>query len=65
MTAPVEDVISCARTLLQRVIFDERGTVVAGKNMGGNGGLLSRETIIAAEHLHRALGAYDAARGDR
>ena len=58
----MEEVITLARYLLERVIFDERGTMVAGKNVGGNGGLLSRETIIAAEHLHRALGTYDAAR---
>lgn len=57
-----EEVIERARMLLERVLFDERGTMVAGKNVGGNGGLLSRETIIAAEQLHRALDAYDAAR---
>lgn len=61
MSAPTEDVIARARALLERVTFDDRGTMVAGKNVGGNGGLLSRETIIAAEQLRNTLDDFDAA----
>lgn len=57
-----DEVIARARALLASVIFDERGVMVGGHLVGGNGGLLSRDTIIAAEHLDRALDAYDAAR---
>lgn len=62
MAAPVDEVIERARDLLARVLFDERGTMIGGKHVGGNGGLLSRETIMAAEQLHRALDTYDTAR---
>lgn len=34
--------------LVQAVQFDDTGAMVAGKLMGGNGGLLSRETIHKA-----------------
>lgn len=57
-----EAVIARARDLLERVIVDGRGMIVGGKLVGGNGGILSRETMISAEQLARALGDYDAGR---
>lgn len=51
----VEHLVHHARELLERVSFDEHGTMVAGKFVGGNGGLLSRETVIAADALRVEL----------
>ena len=44
-----------AQALLKAVDFDNFGTMVAGKFVGGNGGLISRETIKAADELRKAL----------
>jgi hypothetical protein len=62
MTLPVDNIIYRARDLLDRVTFDDRGIIVAGKSVGGNGGLLSNETIMSAERLRRALSDFDTAR---
>lgn len=55
-------VIARARDLLERVMVDGRGTIVGGQLVGGNGGILSCETMRSAEQLARALGDYDAIR---
>lgn len=44
-----------ARALLDAVDFDNNGKMVAGVYRGGNGGLISRETIIAADGLRKVL----------
>jgi len=43
------------RDLIEKVTFDESGRMVAGKWVGGNGGLLQRETLAAADTLRRRL----------
>lgn len=48
-----------ARALLDAVDFDNNGKMVAGVYRGGNGGLISRETIIAADELRKVLEAGD------
>lgn len=44
-----------AKALLDAVDFDQHGRIVAGKYVGGNGGLISRETMEAADALRKAL----------
>lgn len=44
-----------AKALLDAVDFDQHGRMVAGKYVGGNGGLISRPTIVAADELRKAL----------
>lgn len=44
-----------ARALLDAVDFDNNGAMVAGHLVGGNGGLISRDTIKAADELRKAL----------
>ncbi|WP_417585065.1 hypothetical protein [Pelagibacterium sp.] len=44
-----------AKALLDAVDFDNHGRMVAGKFVGGNGGLISRDTIQAADELRKAL----------
>lgn len=46
-----------AKALLEAVDFDQHGRMVAGKYVGGNGGLISRETMEAADALRKALAA--------
>jgi hypothetical protein len=53
-------IVARARTLLDAVTFDDSGVMVAGTYRGGNGGLLSRETIKAADALRVVLDAYAA-----
>lgn len=41
--------------LLEAVQRDDSGALVAGIWMGGGGGLLSRETLVAADMLRKAM----------
>jgi hypothetical protein len=50
-----EDVRRKAKALVDAVAFDDVGSLIAGVYTGGNGGLLSRETIKAADELRKAL----------
>ena len=54
-------IVAKARALLDAVTFDDSGVLVAGSYRGGNGGLLSRETIKAADALRLVLDAHAAA----
>jgi hypothetical protein len=49
------DLITKAKALLDSVDFDNNGAMVGGLLQGGNGGLISRETIKAADELRKAL----------
>lgn len=48
-----------AKALLDAVDFDNNGRMVAGTYKGGNGGLISRDTIVAADELRKALAGGD------
>lgn len=52
-----QNLCTAARELVDAISFDDSGMMVAGKWMGGNGGLLSRETIQKADAVRRALNA--------
>ncbi len=47
--------LDAAQSLLNSVDFDNNGAMIAGEWRGGNGGLVSRETTIAADRLRKAL----------
>ncbi len=47
--------IKAAQELLDAISFDDNGALIGGKWMGGNGGLLSRETLAKADALRRAV----------
>lgn len=49
------DLARAAKDLLDSVTFDDCGAMIAGKYQGGNGGLISRETIQKADILRRVL----------
>lgn len=49
------EIATAAKALLDAITFDDCGSMVAGKFVGGNGGLISRETIRKADELRRAL----------
>ena len=51
------DAIAKARALLDAVTFDSDGIMVGMVRQGGNGGLLSNDTIRAADELRQALDA--------
>lgn len=50
-----EEIVKAAQALLDAITFDDCGAMVGGKFVGGNGGLISRETIRKADELRRAL----------
>lgn len=52
-------ILAAARALSEAVTYDDSGT--AGR--GGNGGLLSRETIRKNDELKIALSRFEAAEG--
>lgn len=51
----IGELIRTAREVVDALSFDENGAMIAGKWMGGNGGLISRETATKADALRRAL----------
>ena len=48
-----------AEALMKSVDFDVNGALIGGKWMGGHGGLVSKETIAAADEVRRALSALE------
>lgn len=54
----LQDILRKARALVDCVAFDDCGQVIGTQLVGGNGGLLSRETIKAADTLRLALSDY-------
>jgi hypothetical protein len=63
-TAAGDDLLAAAEALAEAVHFDEAGTWVGLIQQGGNGGLLSRETLRRADRLETAVAAARA-RGGR
>jgi len=51
----IDELADAGKALVDAITFDESGAMVAGKYQGGNGGLISRQTIIKADQLRRAL----------
>lgn len=47
-----------AEKVVECIEFDESGQMVGGQWVGGNGGLLSRETIREVVQLRRELDTY-------
>lgn len=56
-----DELSKAAKALLDAITFDDCGAMVGGKFVGGNGGLISRETIRKADELRRALIASEGA----
>lgn len=57
MTQEVKALAHAAKELVDSISFDDNGALIGGKWMGGNGGLLSRETLQKADAVRRALEA--------
>ena len=61
MTDAAAIVIARARALLACVTYDSDGIMIGHQRQGGNGGLLSTDSIKAADQLRLALEALDSA----
>lgn len=59
MADAVATAIARARELLASVTYDSDGIMIGHQRQGGNGGLLSQNSIRAADQLRRALDALD------
>jgi hypothetical protein len=59
-TTPAADLLRAAKALVDAVSFDDCGAIVGTMYQGGNGGLLSRETIQKADACRKAIAAYEA-----
>lgn len=59
-TSPTARLIAATRALVDSVSFDVNGAMIAGQYRGGNGGLVSRETITRADEARRAIAAIEA-----
>lgn len=58
VTLPLQEfeaLLAEAADLVEKITFDESGRMVAGHWVGGNGGLLQRETLKANDVLRRRL----------
>ncbi len=65
MSERIDNLLTAAKALVDSVSFDENGAMIGGKWMGGNGGLLSRETHQKADALRRALDGFKEPAHDR
>jgi hypothetical protein len=54
----IENVIKAAEELLESIQFDDHGMMVGHKWQGGNGGMISTNTIRKADELRRAINRY-------
>jgi hypothetical protein len=57
----LDTVVATARALLGAVTSDDSGMLIGNQWVGGNGGLLSRDTLRVADQLRLALDAHDQA----
>jgi hypothetical protein len=55
-----ERLCRAAKAVVDAISFDVNGIALPTGFMGGNGGLISRETIAKADELRRALAAMEA-----
>lgn len=60
MTDHTTRLAAATKALIDAICFDLNGALIGGKWMGGNGGLVSRETIARADEARRALAALEA-----
>lgn len=51
----IQAALAAAATLLEKVTFDSDGVMVGVQRQGGNGGIISTDTLRAADALRRAL----------
>ena len=61
MTDILDNLIARSRALVAAVSSDDSGHLIGTQWVGGNGGLLSRETLRVADQLRLALDAHDQA----
>jgi hypothetical protein len=52
---PIANLMAAAEALADSVLYDDVGEMIGGKLIGGNGGLISRDTITKADAVRRAL----------
>ncbi|MCP8894279.1 hypothetical protein KYK29_05005 [Shinella daejeonensis] len=50
-----DEIATAAKALLDAITFDDCGAMIGGKFVGGNGGLISRDTIRRADELRQVL----------
>jgi hypothetical protein len=50
-----KELLNLAEQLVNRISFDENGQLVGGRWVGGNGGLISRETTVVSDALRRVI----------
>lgn len=55
LPATVKTALADAAALLERITFDSDGVMVGMVRQGGNGGIISNETLKAADQLRRSL----------
>jgi hypothetical protein len=52
---PKDSLAAAAQSLVDAVSFDVNGALIGQTYMGGNGGLVSRDTLAKADAVRRAL----------
>lgn len=57
---PLDDLLAQTKVLIDAITHDDIGAMVGGQYQGGNGGLISRQTIIETDKLRRLLGDFQA-----
>jgi len=58
---PMPALLDRAKALVDAITFDDSGALIAGHWQGGNGGLISRDTIKVADELRREIARAESA----
>lgn len=59
MSGDLPSLLAACKALVDSVSFDDCGALIGGKFMGGNGGLVSRQTIEKADALRRIVNDFE------
>jgi hypothetical protein len=64
MSDDLASILKAGKVLVDAVSFDDCGALIGGRFMGGNGGLISRQTIEKADALRRIISDIEGRQND-
>lgn len=64
MSCDLASLLKAGKALADAVSFDDCGALIGGRFMGGNGGLISRQTIEKADALRRIISDIEGRQND-
>lgn len=59
MSEPSARLLKAAKALVASISFDDSGIMLGQVQTGGNGGLISHDTLMKTDELRRAIAAFE------